>query len=294
MPLSHTYPYPVHELTLTNGIKVSYMDEGEGPQTILMLHGLANYAPVWTQNITALRRHFRVLALDLPGNGLSPYTGPEAFSMRFLAHCVIDFIGKMNLRNLCLCGHSMGGQIAITALLEAPACAEKLALIAPAGLESFSVTDRLLLTQGMNFMGWMASDEQQLRQAIQSSFFKANTAAQRIGEELVRIMALHQKNGAYKRMVRECIAAMLEEPVLDRLPELLQPVLIVFGDQDALIPNRLLHHGNTRQLATQAAKAFPDARLFMVKDAGHFVQWEKAKVVNDLLLQFLTSQERNT
>lgn len=287
MPLSDLYPYPVRQITLSNGSQLSYMDEGRGSQTLLFIHGLGNYAPVWTQNMAALKDDFRVIALDLPGNGLSPINGTVAYSMRFFAHSVIDFIRRLELKNVCLCGHSMGGQIAITALLEEPGCAAKLALIAPAGFELFSVTDRLLLLQGMNFMGWLASDEQQLRQALESSFYKTNPVAGKIAHELARIMSLRQKGGAYKQMLQQCIAAMLDEPVLDRLKEIRQPVLIVFGKEDALIPNRLLHRGTTRQLAMAAAKAFINARLFMIKDAGHFVQWEKAKAVNELLRDFL-------
>lgn len=287
MSFTATYPFPTHQIDLGQQRIISYMDEGNGPKTILFIHGLANYAPVWTQNIAALSKNYRVLAIDLPGNGLSTYPGAEIFSMRFLAHCIIDFIGQMGLRDVCLCGHSMGGQIAITALLEAPLCAEKLALIAPAGLEQFSMTEKMMVKQGMNFMGWLASDEQQLREALRSSFYKTGPTAEKIGNELTRLMQLHQKNGAYKKMVHQCIAAMVDEPVADRLSQIKQPVMIIFGEHDALIPNRLFPHGTTRQLAESAGKKFPNARVFMINEAGHFVQWEKAKTVNDLIRKFM-------
>lgn len=288
MAFTATYPFRVHQINLGQHRVISYMDEGKGPQTIVFIHGLANYAPVWTQNLTALSKKFRVIALDLPGNGMSPYKGNAAFTMRFLAHCLIDFIGQMKLQHVCLCGHSMGGQIAMTALLEAPQCAERLALIAPAGFENFGFAEKMILKQGMNFMGFLASDEQQLREALRSSFYKSNPATKKIGDELTKLMQLHRTNGAYNRMVQQCIAAMVDEPVLEKLPAIQQPVLIIFGEQDALIPNKLLHHGNTRQLATTASKKFPNARLFLIKDAGHFVQWEKAKTVNELLEQFVS------
>ena len=288
MPLSVTYPFPVHQISLGNGASISYMDVGKGPQTIVFIHGLANYAPVWLQNINFLKENYRCIALDLPGNGLSAPAVPQpAYSIQWLAHCLIDFIGRLGLQDICLCGHSMGGQIAITALLEEPRCANKLALIAPAGLEKFSFTDRLLLTQGMNMMGWLATEEQQLHESLKSSFYKPNPATEKITAELSRLMAGHQQRQAYKSMVQQCIAAMIDEPVLENLKNVHVPVLLVFGENDALIPNRLLHRGSTRSLATAAVRHFKNAQLFLVKDAGHFVQWEKAATVNKLLAGFM-------
>lgn len=49
---------------------MNYIDEGEG-DTFLFIHGLATYALSWRRNIDELKKSYRCIAVDLPGNGLS-------------------------------------------------------------------------------------------------------------------------------------------------------------------------------------------------------------------------------
>ena len=48
---------PYQKIQLSNGASVSYLDQGEGEQTILMLHGLATYSGTWAKNIEGLQKH---------------------------------------------------------------------------------------------------------------------------------------------------------------------------------------------------------------------------------------------
>ena len=51
------YPYQVKYAEIGNDIKLAYCDEGSGDQTLLFVHGLANYIPVFKHNIDFYRKH---------------------------------------------------------------------------------------------------------------------------------------------------------------------------------------------------------------------------------------------
>jgi pimeloyl-ACP methyl ester carboxylesterase len=80
---------------------------------------------------------------------------------------------------------------------------------------------------------------------------------------------------------------MIDEPTTGRLDEIGQRVLVVFGENDGLIPNPYLHGGRTREIGEIAAREIPDCELLMVPNCGHFVQFERPDLVNDAVLEFL-------
>ncbi len=280
-----TYPYKTHYADLPGNCKVAYMDEGKGERTLLFIHGLANYAVVWKKNIDYLKQYYRCIAIDLPGNGLSD-KNDHPYSLKFFASSVAEFINALKLDKVTLVGHSMGGQVAMTTIINYPGCAKSLVLCAPAGFEVFSAMDRSLYFNAIHLFDFITSDEQVLRHAIENSFYRNQSQGEGMIKELTGLMKTYKLN-TYKKMVEACIHGMLEEPVYDKLGDIKVPVLVVFGKNDALIPNKIIHHTTTEQIATDAVKMLPNATLKILPDCGHFVMWEKADEVNREIIHFL-------
>jgi pimeloyl-ACP methyl ester carboxylesterase len=285
MSISVQYPYPVRYLRLPDGCDVAYVDEGAGPYTLLFVHGLATYAMSWQKNIEGLKQHFRCIAIDLPGNGLSG-KGDYPYSMSYFAATVHEMITRLQLQHVVLAGHSMGGQIAITTLLHYPGIAEKLVLCAPAGFEVFTAMEKAMYHTTLNFFDLFSNEENSLRQTIRSSFYNIPSQGDSMIAQLVGIMKSYPVR-MYRSMIDACIQSMLQEPVYNHMFRIQQPVLAMFGERDALIPNRLIHPVTTRQVGLAGVSQFPDARLEMIPQCGHFVQWEKAEEVNALIRKFI-------
>lgn len=264
---------------------MAYIDEGNGPQTLLFIHGLANYALVWKKNIEQLSSRYRCIAIDLPGNGFSD-RNEHRFSMAFFAETVHHFIATLKLTNLCIVGHSMGGQIALTTLLSHPDAAHKLVLCAPAGFEQFTALDKVMYYSSLQMMNFVASDENSLRATVHNSFYLHPAQADNMINELVSLMRTYKAN-YYRNMIEACIRSMLEEPVLHRLHHISTQTLVLFGKNDALIPNKLMHQTTTEKLASAGVATMPHAKLTMIPDSGHFLQWEKADEVNTAIRNFL-------
>ncbi len=276
--------YDIKNVILSNNCRVSYVDEGQGDKTLLFIHGLANYSLSWRKNIDELKNHFRCIAIDLPGNGHSD-RGDFPYSINFFAGAAYDFILKLQLKNVHIVGHSMGGQIALTLLANEPSAAQKLILCAPAGFEVFNTFERNIYQASINFLDLFSSEENSLRQSIRSSFYHYPEQANELIQELVGQMKSYPIR-TYRNMIEKCIAAMLNEPVFDKLHTIKQQTLVIFGERDALIPNKIIHPSTTKQVGETGVKQMLAARLEMIPRCGHFVHWEKAAEVNRLMHDF--------
>ncbi len=279
------YPFKVNTVTGYNGCEIAYVDEGAGAQTILWVHGLATYSMSWKKNIEKLKHKYRCIAIDLPGNGLSG-KGDYPYDMPFFAHTLVDFIGRLGLKNVCIAGHSMGGQIAMSAVLAAPSCADKLVLCAPAGFETFNAMESTGYRSAISFFDMFSTEENSLRHTVHASFFQHTHQADGMINELIALMKTYPRS-AYKKMIDACIKGMLHSDVFEHLGEIKQPTLVLFGERDGLIPNRLIHPVTTRQIALDGVNRMQNATLEMIPQCGHFLQIEKADKTNDLISTWL-------
>lgn len=106
-------------LRLPNDIEIAYLDQGpKNGEIIIFIHGLANASLVWQWNTLLLSETLRCICIDLPGNGLSS-RGDYSYGMTFYRDCVMEFLNALQIKNVTLAGHSMGGQIAIGCALAA-------------------------------------------------------------------------------------------------------------------------------------------------------------------------------
>lgn len=281
-----SYSLPSNFLDIDDKIKIHYLKAGRGKHTIIFIHGLANYADVWHKNISHLKNHFTCYAIDLPGCGLSS-AGEFDFSISFYVDVLNIFIEKLALKNVVLCGHSMGGQIAILSALKNPESIQQLILCAPSGFEYFNPAEAFMFKQMIYSGKHFFTNESQLMTALRQSFHHLPNDAQKIFKDMQDL--LHSQNGAqWNRMVQRSIAAMLDEPVFFRLKNVQCPVLVIQGEKDFFIPNKLFHNGTSASVAELGSRQIGNSQLKLIPDAGHFVFYEKAEVVNEYILEFLS------
>jgi len=96
----------------TVGLRVRVLCHGSGPPLVL-LHGVSLNAAVWVPLFTALRGH-RLLAVDLPGHGLSDPVNYRRGHVRDHAHQLLeDVFDALGLERVNVVGHSLGGMFAL-------------------------------------------------------------------------------------------------------------------------------------------------------------------------------------
>lgn len=279
------YPFEVKKAQLQHDIKVAYADEGSGSDVIIFIHGLGSYMPAWKNNIEVLKKDFRCIAIDLPGYGKSS-KGKYEGSMQFYARVISEFIDKLQLDNVALAGHSMGGQIAITTALAFPDKVDNLILTAPAGFERFNKGQRQWFRDVMTSDLVKLAPVEAIKSNLAYNFYDMPEDAVFMIKDRIEMRKAEDFKW-YCYIIPENVKGMVDAPVFDYLKDIKQPVLTLFGKNDNLIPNRYLNGGATEKYAKEGAEQIPDCKLVMIDKAGHFAHFEKPEVFNTEVLQFL-------
>lgn len=280
---NYAYPFPLKRIQIAHDIEMAYMEAGKGRTSLIFIHGMGSYAPAWNKMIALLSGRFRCLALDLPNYGQSQ-KGWYAFTMPFFAECIEAFIQQLGLQRVVLVGHSMGGQIALTMALRKRVKIQQLVLLAPAGFEQFSQSDRVWFDQFVTPANLRSLSIEQITRNFDLNFSNKKLPSDAnfmLGD---RIKLRHTEPEAYRsfcKMITYCVKGMLDAPVFDRLQEIELSTLIFFGKEDWLIPNRFLHPSLTPQEVAESGHAqMPNSQLTLLSACGHFVPWEAAREVS--------------
>jgi pimeloyl-ACP methyl ester carboxylesterase len=279
------YPFAVHSAELTGGVTLAYTDEGSGAETIIFIHGLGNYLPAWKNNVEALKSRYRCIAIDLPGYGKSS-RGRYPFTMEFYADVVVQLMDHLQLPTAVIAGHSMGGQIAMTAALKYPARVKKLVLVSAAGFESFTEGEKQWFREIAVPELTKNATPQQIRANVVQTFYNMPADAEFMVTDRIATRKAKGLDG-YAYTVAQSIKAMVNQPVIDLVDRIKQPALIIYGENDNLIPNPFLHAGRTRGIAEIGYAAIKNSTLLMIPECGHFAQYEHPLEVNNAIQQFL-------
>lgn len=278
------YRFDVNRVKVRN-IELAYIDEGSGDDVLLLVHGLGTTAKGWIKNIPALSKEHRVIAVDLPGYGKSG-KGDFKYSMSFHAQVLTELLDAMGIEKATFIGHSMGGQISMWAALNHPEHVDRIVLISPAGFERFLEGEGDWMKAAYTIELVRDIPIRNIDVNLQMNFYETPEDAAFFVTDRI------QMRGAkdfipYCYAVTRNVAGMIDQPVWDKLDQIKQKTLILFGENDGLIPNPYLHGGTTESIAEIGQKAIPNNKLVMIPECGHMAQFEKADVVNKEIINFI-------
>jgi pimeloyl-ACP methyl ester carboxylesterase len=191
------------------------------------------------------------------------------------------------LKNVIVAGHSMGGQAAIKLALNHSEKLKKLILIAPAGIEEFNAQQALLMKNAVTADMVSKTTDEQIDRNYQLNFFKLPEEAQTMISDRKRIKQATDFP-EYCDAIVKSIAGMLDDSTQAELNLIAVKTLIVFGENDNLIPNRYLNPNLTINLVGGIAQEkIKNSTLHFVSESGHFVQFEKPTEVNRIITTWL-------
>ena len=284
---SWQYPQPIQYLEILDSLQIAYSESGKGSSTLVFIHGLGSNLKAWEKNIKSLQKNYRCIALDLPGYGKSR-KGNYDFDMTFFANAINAFIQKKKLKNVVLVGHSMGGQISVHTLLQKNKNITKLVLLAPAGFERFSQQEYDWFKNFYTANLIKMTTDQQIVKNFELNFHQMPEDARYMVDDRMELKADEKEYDFYCNMIPQCVMGMLNEPVFEQLRKIEIPTLIIYGENDQLIPNSIFHPKlTTLKIANAGHQEIPNSKLVMIPEAGHFANWEKAEAVNTAIIEFL-------
>lgn len=265
--------------------KIAVYDTGETNKPVLFfLHGLSLNGTIWQQVIQSFAGKYRCIAVDLPGHGLSWQTR-GAFTMSFYAEHIRKLIESMKLTDITLIGHSMGGQISIILSLQIPAIVQRLVLVCAAGIETFSKEGGQQIIQGAELFYRAPADLAHLAALYQP---QSSKYAGNLKFALENHLRLQNENfAAFSELMKDSIRGMVNEPVHHFLQHIHQPALVLFGENDKLIPNKWVNPQMTiEDIANEAKKNLRHSTVKRIADCGHYLPMENPAVVANAIEDF--------
>lgn len=267
-------------------VTVAVHELGDGPP-LCLLHGLGSSALAWSRAMPSLAMKRRVLAFDLPGCGDSDKPH-RRFGLGAYADIVFSALEHLGVPAAPWAGHSMGAQISMVAALARPEAIPALSLVSPAGIERFSKIERWMLEKGVTRDWVRKQNPRQLKQALELAFHRVPAEADWLLQRRLDLKGAALLGYAYA--FSGGVQAMLEAPVHQHLGELSMPTQVLFGAEDRLVPNRMMHPMlSPRRLLQTATKRIPRSDAQLIPETGHLLPFEAPHRVAAELLGFLSN-----
>ncbi len=234
----------------------------EGLPTVVFIHGSGGTGVLWKAQVEALAERMNTVALDLPGRGRSG--GEGLGSIEEYAARVADFIESIEAPRPIPCGLSIGGGIALQLLLENRGKYEAGILVnSGARLRVLPLIFEVIEKDYEGFVN-----------ATYTGGISEKTDPSSI-EPLIECMA-----GCRPQVALGDFRACDSFDVMERLPEIDVPVLVLTASDDRMTP---VKYG--RYLADHIR----EATIVNIEDAGHLSPMEKPEEVSRAVLEFIES-----
>ncbi|MEM9688306.1 MAG: alpha/beta fold hydrolase [Pseudomonadota bacterium] len=264
------------------GMNVHVRDEGpvDSGTTIALIHGTASSLHTWDGWADVLSENHRVVRFDLPGFGLTGPHPADDYSIEAYVEFVVASLDALLADRVVLVGNSLGGHIAWATAVLHPDRIERLVLVDSSGYppESTSVPIgfRIARTPLLRDLMNNVLPRFIVRSSVENVFGDPSL----VTEELIdRYYDLSSRAGN-----RQALGKRMQQfnstAFIDRLDEIRQPTLILWGKQDRLIP----FSGAERFLAD-----IDDATLVAWEHLGH-VPHEEAPAETVAALQTFLRQ----
>jgi 3-oxoadipate enol-lactonase len=255
-----------------NGLDLAYEVEGDHPETLVLVNGLADAKESWEAQIPAFAERYRVVSYDNRGVGESP-TPPGPYTTTQMADDLAGLVEGLGLERFHLLGLSMGGMIAqeyaiahSERLLSASFCCTY-SYPGPFCLRMFQCWRELAPILGVGF-----TQREVILWGFTTDFFEQREA------ELIEIEELMANNPQPLDSYLAQLTSIERHDTRGRLSAITCPSLTLVGEEDILVYPKL-----SRRLHEE----LPDSSWVEVP-GGHGCLWEHPDAFNAAVLEFLS------
>ncbi|MBP1950320.1 2-succinyl-6-hydroxy-2,4-cyclohexadiene-1-carboxylate synthase [Virgibacillus litoralis] len=255
-----------------------YEIDGQGKETVVLLHGFTGTAATWTSFINDWQDHYQILTVDLPGHGKTTLGTP-----RTMEECCSDLIHLLNylkLEKVHLAGYSMGGRTALS-----------IAMLYPERIKSLTLESA---SPGLNSDDERKSrvnhDEKLARRIEQNGIesfvefwenihlFKTQKSLPNNIQNQIRDERLAQSAEGLAYSLRY-MGTGKQPSWWDQLQDITIPVLLIVGayDQKFIDINKLM------------SERISSSKLVIVENAGHAIHVEQPGIFGKIVNEFYNS-----
>lgn len=240
-----------HTITV-EGQPVRYKVVGEG-EPVILVHGLSASSLWWKRNIPALASVYRLYLVDLPGFGsmASPF---QRFKLKYASTWLLRWMRAVGIAKAHLIGHSMGGYICLWIAAHHPEVVSRLVLVSPA-----------VKAEVHNVLGY-------LRPLL--------FALRHLTPDFFPILLFDTLRAGPVTILRTAVD-LLEADVQQELRMVSAPTLLVWGENDTLVP---------LSIGSLMLHEMRQASFLRLEGSGHVSMFERPAKFNAAVLAFLATK----
>lgn len=273
------------------GRRQIFVTEAGAGRPVVLLHGGgagATGASNYARNIDAFAERFHVIVPDMPGYGQSSKDIDQEDPFGDLALAIRGLLDELDIDRAHLVGNSYGGAAALRLAMDRPDKVDRLVLMGPGGIG----TTRALPTKGLNalldYYGGNGPSRAKLESFIREYLVFDGSD---VPDELIDLRyeaSIHPSVVANPPLRRpsgpKALRTLLRMDLTRdrRLSAVQAPTLVLWGASDKV---------NRPSGGEALSRIMPNCDLYVAARTGHWVQWERAGLFNDLALSFLERQE---
>jgi pimeloyl-ACP methyl ester carboxylesterase len=240
---------------IVNNILTNYKTEGTGP-VILFIHGWGDKEKTFDKLVSDLSANFKCVRLDLPGFGESQNPS-KAWGIPEYSKFISDFIDKLGVRISVVIGHSNGGTLSIYGLAHKDFSAQKLVLLASAGVR----------------------DEDSFKRVSYKTVAKT-------GKLITKLLPSRWQNHLKKKLYKLSGSDVFVAPHLE---ETFKKVVGYDIQKDAKLinlPSLLLYGENDEQTPVRYGRklqsAIPNSKLIVINGEDHFLHQSSDETLGNI------------
>lgn len=247
--------------------RIHIYEGGEGhDQTVILLHGFGGNALLtWMQLMPFLVRDFHVVAPDLLASNFLALN-PKNYSIDSEKNVVLAMMDGMGIKKADFVGLSVGGWVSLLIALEHPDRVGRMVLVESAGITT-EVPELAKLT---------LEDRDKAKRFMKMLFYWPPPLPDFVLDQLVKTS--RRIKPKYEAVFAGFIENSKNRVLDDRLGEIQQPILLLHGRQDQVIPLAIGQKINEK---------LPNSEFIILENSGHAAVWDSPIQLRKNIVRFL-------
>lgn len=261
------------------GMQVHYRDEGNklDNDPLVLIHGTSSSLNTWDSLISYLPSNIRIIRLDMPAFGLTGPSPENKYSYRFYSEFLNAFLNELNIKQCIIAGNSLGGGIAWHFALDYPQKVSKLILIDASGYpkinEKGSLGFKIASIPILNNLLLYVTPKSLVKKSLETVFVDQSLITE---DRITRYHELLLAEGNRKAALS--IFKNKFDQQTNRIKDIQQPTLIIFGEKDQLINS---------DNAYLFQKDIKNSKAVILKNIGHVPMEEAPKETATIINEFI-------
>ena len=289
--LQKTLNYPkgvISSFIDVNGIRTHFVQAGSG-YPVVLVHGAGPGASGWSgwrEAIPVLAEHFRVIAIDTLGFGLTDKPTDISYSDQASVNHLAGFVDALCLDKFALVGNSRGAYLAAKYLVDNPGRVDRLLMVSSGSIANAMGVERSVAqSAGMGVLQSFDGTPEAMRRWMEVIVCDHSKITEELINARMTIAALpghdycRRSQDEYRKKLK---VDKNERQLFDlrhRLPEVTVPMHMVWGGKDSFAPP---------EFSDKLQTLLPNVTFEVMENSGHQAQNDESDRFNEIAIRFLS------